>query len=519
MKNQWKLIAGLAFGALLLTFLFPKYNYENELDAKINADIKKTAIVDQNIIATKNEAATIYTLYYKNQQLGIIHDIDKLNMFLDEIYQERYAHDFPDSQVGFGEDLHVTESLSIYEVEDKDDEIIAYIKDNDLFSIMGYKVEFSNGSIAYVKDIDDFTKAREDYVLNFLESNGIDPIETYNKLNLGQEVKNFGNEDRYGSKFRDLSYKFEESAIVSNEFIPISKVLKSYDECITWLWFGYEFTPVYYTVQEFDTIQGIAFNFTENEEPISPLNLVSINSDQLKSVEQILQPGMELNVSPLDSPINVEVVKERIAVEPRYPEVDIEYEYDDTLREGISYVTQDYKEGKSRVLYQEKYRNGELVEGESEMISELVLEYPQPQILKVGTKVEPRVGTGVFRLPTDYASVSCDWGCYWGHTAIDVQNRYNKWGSVLAADRGVIVSNTYDGIGGYQVVINHNNGYYTYYGHMARPSPLPIGSVVAKGEYIGDIGMTGLATGPHVHFEIRTGGYGTAIYPWPLIGW
>lgn len=56
------------------------------------------------------------------------------------------------------------------------------------------------------------------------------------------------------------------------------------------------------------------------------------------------------------------------------------------------------------------------------------------------------------------------------------------------------------------MIINHNNGLMTYYGHMNEPSPLKVGDTVRKGEVIGHIGMTGLASGPHVHFMVLKDG-------------
>ena len=55
---------------------------------------------------------------------------------------------------------------------------------------------------------------------------------------------------------------------------------------------------------------------------------------------------------------------------------------------------------------------------------------------------------------------------------------------------------------GNYIVIDHGNGYQTYYGHMNVPSPLAVGTRVDQGDVIGQIGMTGIATGPHVHFFI-----------------
>lgn len=56
------------------------------------------------------------------------------------------------------------------------------------------------------------------------------------------------------------------------------------------------------------------------------------------------------------------------------------------------------------------------------------------------------------------------------------------------------------------VILRHANGYRTYYGHLSRISKgVRTGRRVAQGEVIGAVGATGLATGPHLHFEMRIG--------------
>jgi murein DD-endopeptidase MepM/ murein hydrolase activator NlpD len=60
--------------------------------------------------------------------------------------------------------------------------------------------------------------------------------------------------------------------------------------------------------------------------------------------------------------------------------------------------------------------------------------------------------------------------------------------------------------GGYGnlVIIRHGNGYNTWYGHLSRIAKhLRCGTKVAQGDVIGRVGSTGLATGPHLHFEMR----------------
>lgn len=56
------------------------------------------------------------------------------------------------------------------------------------------------------------------------------------------------------------------------------------------------------------------------------------------------------------------------------------------------------------------------------------------------------------------------------------------------------------------VVIKHRNGWKTYYGHLSKiEKGIRKGKYAEQGQVIGYVGATGLATGPHLHYEIRTG--------------
>ena len=78
---------------------------------------------------------------------------------------------------------------------------------------------------------------------------------------------------------------------------------------------------------------------------------------------------------------------------------------------------------------------------------------------------------------------------------------------IVAAADGFVLTAEFDhnhGYGNY-VLIDHDKGYYTLYGHMSRIVATP-GQVVHQGDLIGYVGMTGYAFGPHLHFEVRIDG-------------
>jgi murein DD-endopeptidase MepM/ murein hydrolase activator NlpD len=60
------------------------------------------------------------------------------------------------------------------------------------------------------------------------------------------------------------------------------------------------------------------------------------------------------------------------------------------------------------------------------------------------------------------------------------------------------------GINGYGklVIVDHGNGYETYYAHLSQINVIE-GQQIRRGETIGEVGSTGRATGPHLHYEVR----------------
>ena len=101
-------------------------------------------------------------------------------------------------------------------------------------------------------------------------------------------------------------------------------------------------------------------------------------------------------------------------------------------------------------------------------------------------------------------------GGYADHDGVDIGASYGS--NIWAAAAGtVILAGNYGGYGSC-VMINHGNGYTTVYGHMSSIS-VTVGQSVSQGQVIGHVGSSGISSGPHLHFEIRSSATATPIDP------
>ena len=74
---------------------------------------------------------------------------------------------------------------------------------------------------------------------------------------------------------------------------------------------------------------------------------------------------------------------------------------------------------------------------------------------------------------------------------------------IMATAEGIVEFAGYDKGYGYLVVIDHNFGFKTAYGHMLKNLKVKEGDFVKKGEVIGFLGNSGISTGPHLHYEVK----------------
>lgn len=115
----------------------------------------------------------------------------------------------------------------------------------------------------------------------------------------------------------------------------------------------------------------------------------------------------------------------------------------------------------------------------------------------------PKVNTAGFAWPVT-GRITSPFGMRRGrmHTGIDISNNNREKNVIRAAQAGTVIRAGYAGNYGNLVVVDHGNGWTTYYAHLNRIT-VSKGQKLGKGGALGYMGSTGNSTGVHLHFEVR----------------
>ncbi|MBC8080568.1 MAG: peptidoglycan DD-metalloendopeptidase family protein, partial [Gorillibacterium sp.] len=250
--------------------------------------------------------------------------------------------------------------------------------------------------------------------------------------------------------------------------------------------------PRNYTVVLGDYLGSIADKFD--------ITVEAIRKNNPKIKDDFIREGQILNLTVLQPAVTVRTVE--MVAETAEIDYGTEVIRDANLKDGITKKISPGKPGKKKVIFEITKLNGEVYS--EQMLGEEILEQPVKEVIKRGTKVIRGEGTGNFSWPVVSYSLTSGFGKRWGrlHKGIDLISS-NK--NILAADNGVVTSSGYRYDYGKFIVIDHNNGYETLYGHLSKIS-VSNGQIVEKGEKIGYMGNTGDSTGVHLHFEVIRSG-------------
>jgi murein DD-endopeptidase MepM/ murein hydrolase activator NlpD len=118
----------------------------------------------------------------------------------------------------------------------------------------------------------------------------------------------------------------------------------------------------------------------------------------------------------------------------------------------------------------------------------------------------------LMRIPIEFARLSSTFGMrrhpvlgrMRAHKGVDYAARSGT--PIMAAGDGRVSFLGWKSGYGRAVIIDHGQGRSTLYGHMSSWGKVKQGQHVSQGSTIGHVGMSGLATGPHLHYEFRIGG-------------
>ena len=176
------------------------------------------------------------------------------------------------------------------------------------------------------------------------------------------------------------------------------------------------------------------------------------------------------------------------------------------------------KNGRAVVTTKYTYVDGKLVS--QTPVETQIFQAPVTQVIRVGTKPLPETlhpgQLNIFIKPVEGRITSAFgdrvvFGEAETHKAIDLEAPMRT--PVYASLSGTVIrAESHDSYGNH-VILQHDNGYQTYYAHLDEIQ-VQVGQRVKQGQKLGLSGATGRVTGPHLHFELRKPS-GTSINPVP----
>jgi murein DD-endopeptidase MepM/ murein hydrolase activator NlpD len=195
----------------------------------------------------------------------------------------------------------------------------------------------------------------------------------------------------------------------------------------------------------------------------------------------------------------------------------------DVFKYDIDFVNEVQPGDRFAVAYQQQWQDGEFVRDGEILAAEFVnkgktfraVRYIMPDgSAEYFTPDGHSVRKAFLRFPVAFGRVSSGFNLHRRHPILNTVRAHKGIDfaapvgtPVKAAGSGRVIFRGVKGGYGNVVILAHAGSVTTLYGHMSRfAGGLHVGDKVKQGEVIGFVGMTGLATGPHLHYEYRVNG-------------
>ena len=438
----------------------------------------------------------VYKVYLDGKVIGNIEDKQELEDYINEEQKdlkEKYNVD----------KVYIPSGVDIQECTTYEKEVLTakqvnnLIKEEKPFTIKGYKIT--------IKPI---SEEEENIVINVLDKDMFDKAirSVLQAFIAPEQISNYENDTQpeindTGSLLEDIY--IDQDIVIKKGYISTDEQIFTDEKVLTkYLLFGEVKEDQYYTVQEGDTIESIAY-----DHKLATSEFLIVNPE-FTSANNLLSVGQQVKVG-LINPI-IDVVVESHTVLDQESKYQTVTEYDDSMNAGTQKVEIEGQNGMDRITAKIKTVNGETTN--VVIISSEVITPSVSKVVKVGTKTYSGggsivVATGDWAWPTiSQYYISSYFGYRWGkiHEAVDIAGS-GEGSPIYAAGAGTVVTSQNKGSLGNYVIINHGNGYYTLYGHM-HSRTVSEGQTVQKGQQIGTMGHTGFATGTHLHFGLYKNG-------------
>ncbi len=469
---------------------------------------------------TTKEKGTIndfYKVYLDGKQIGIISSKDELENFINN-KQEELKKKFNVSTI------HAPNGLDIvpYKTYNKNfvsvKEVYKKIENIKPFTVKGYKI-----TLETTVDSQYENKNKGDIKTLFVLNKGhfISSVKQIVDIFIGKdnyELYLKGNQvsiKEVGSIIENVS--LQEKIIIKEDNISVnSNIFLNEEDLTKQLLFGTTEKQKTYIVQKGDNINDVSYN-----NQLNPAEFLIANPE-FTSTDNLLYEGQEVVIGLINPQISIE--EKKYVIEDKERQFTTQIEYDSSVYVGNETEKVKGENGLDRVSQNVTLVNGQIVSVEplnSEELKPVV-----NAIVVKGSKTTSSYGgrvavEGTWAWPTTSGyTISSYLGWRWGrlHEGIDIAG-CGLGSPIYAANNGVVARSGYNGTLGNEVVIDHQNGYYTQYAHLTKIY-VKTGQSVSYGDTIGSMGNTGRSTGVHLHFGLWKGGLpyrgGTLLNPFNL---
>ncbi|MBM7693550.1 murein DD-endopeptidase MepM/ murein hydrolase activator NlpD [Peribacillus deserti] len=416
---------------------------------------------------------TEYQVYYKGNHLGNVSDAKAVDKAItDKVKQAK--KEYPSFSFAFHKEVSLRpETVLIPDTEDK--KVIKQLKELPI-EAKSYAIEVDGKKVVFLPEKKEAAETIEALKYQYLTDEEREAIEK-GKTESKTKIKEISFSQEVG---------IEKSEVKPSQIMDSKKALEKLNK-------GSKEEKIYKVKQE-EKLAAVA-----SENGIDTKKLVALNPalEQKTKLEEGQSVIVEEEKPFVDVVINKEIIENRTIPSAK------KVIPNSNLPKGKIHIKQEGKSGEKEIHTVVSIENG--VEIKKNVKSQEIVSEPVATIVEKGTKIIPSHGTGSFEWPAVDGLITSKLGYRWGklHKGIDIAGPSDP--AIKASDNGVVIfagmSNGY----GNKVIIDHQNGFQTLYGHLDSIS-VKEGDIVPSGSKIGIMGSTGHSTGVHLHFEIRQNG-------------